>query len=203
VTRDERLDLIDRLRRANIDSTVEIERRAAAREADPYSEIERLMADARFTKDDSDFVYTEPASGRGSPPVEKSGSDVLMYRTHYENSQTLVPGHDADPSGDDEVWAALEKFTRATAKALGDDAASLAELRRKLAGVDRHIANLESENRELKGLLASTLKQLDKLESNGTGYMVRLSRLEGLMHGKLDHLAKLADAAGLLPRGWS
>jgi len=86
---------------------------------------------------------------------------------------------------------------------LGDDAASLAELRRKLAGVDRHIANLESENRELKGLLASTLKQLDKLESNGTGYMVRLSRLEGLMHGKLDHLAKLADAAGLLPRGWS
>jgi hypothetical protein len=72
MTRSEREALIERLQAANVDSTVEIERRQAEREADPNAMQELLLADRRVTRDENDLAFGDPADGRGSPPVSEN-----------------------------------------------------------------------------------------------------------------------------------
>ena len=101
MTRSEREALIERLQAANVDSTVEIERRQAEREADPNAMQELLLADRRVTRDENDLAFGDPADGRGSPPV---------------SAPEPAARHDAEPS-DGELMQALDRFADATTKA--------------------------------------------------------------------------------------
>ena len=79
--------MIERLQRENAEACERIAERIARRERDPSGELERLMADQRFTHDQSDLIYTSPVEPVGSPPA----------RTQPER----FPGSGAEPSGDD------------------------------------------------------------------------------------------------------
>lgn len=90
MTREERFWLMDRLARDNAESRANIAERQRQREADPFSEREMLVADARFTKDNSDLVYTDPVASEDDEPE-------LVYKT-YDNSEpaTAPQSIDAD-----------------------------------------------------------------------------------------------------------
>jgi hypothetical protein len=208
MTRDEREALIDKLQAANAASIDELARRQAAREADPNSELERLMADARFTRDQSDLVYSEPVEPLASPSGEEPGDQGIIYK-RYENRAALYdPAASGEPSGGDEVWGALDRFTGATAKALDDD--------------DRRIAALERENAELRRRLdlkderdrtvAERSARVSQLQAENTvarreaeraqldkaldQYRTRVDRLERELGMLLRYIG------GDLPRGW-
>ena len=114
MTRSEREALIERLQAANVDSTVEIERRQAEREADPNAMQELLLADRRVTRDENDLAFGDPADGRGSPPVSENDDRGILYR-RYDN-RALYDGPD-DGDGGGELMQALDRFADATTKA--------------------------------------------------------------------------------------
>jgi hypothetical protein len=132
VTRDEREAFLERLQQQNAESIAAIERRIAAREADPNSELERLMADQRFTKDESDLVYSEPVGS--SPPSPAT----ILYR-RYENPLPPGPEPDGDPS---EFEQAVDKFAATVERALADDARELTDLRTKVATLEGKVETL-------------------------------------------------------------
>src|SRR5262249_18560355 len=79
-----------RLASETAESRANIAERQRQREADPFSEREMLVADARFTKDNSDLVYTDPVASEDDEPE-------LVYKT-YDNSEpaTAPQSIDAD-----------------------------------------------------------------------------------------------------------
>ena len=176
MTRSEREALIERLQAANVDSTVEIERRAAAREADPFSASEMMLADARDTHASGDLHYTDPADGGGSPPVSENDDRGILYR-RYDN-RALYDGPD-DGDGGGELMQALDRFADATTKALDDDARKLAELR--------------AENVEVKGLLADALAKVGKLEGRLDEADTKLRNMAADVDAeRKDHLARMS-----------
>jgi hypothetical protein len=139
--------MIERLAQQNDESAAEIARREAAREADPNSELERLMADQRFTKDESDFVYTEPV---GSPAVSESDDVGIIYRRYDNGALPPAPAPEPHPFGvDPELGDAIDKF---------------AEADRRLLDLEKENAELRAENVEVKGLLRDALERFSKLE---------------------------------------
>jgi hypothetical protein len=142
MTREERLDLIDRLQRANDESRVEIARRVAAREANPFGEAEQLLADCRLTHDPSDLMYSAPPEPE--PLVEKSGEADIIYRRYDGNATAGLP------EDDPELVEALDRFAAA--------------VENRLLDLERENTELRGENIEVKGLLRDALEKFSKLE---------------------------------------
>jgi hypothetical protein len=192
MTRDERLDLMDRLQRENAESRMRSEERTRQREADPIAY--------------DDFVRSEPI---GAAPMRKSGAHGLVYRTNANGAQApAAAAVFAQSSETDEAWNAwlrghLDIERVALMRGFGE--AVYRYVQEKLIERDRALAELRAENIELKAMLADALKRLDaELEvarrdrAAAHALTVRLARLEGLFAGRMSQLAAFADAHGVL-----
>jgi len=151
--------LIERLQRENDEARKRIAERQAAREADPYSELERLMAD---TRDASDVVYTERAAdGQGDAPVLKSAEPDILYRRYDGNASAGAPEPD---------WSAWEAWLAGHLNNLRDEMVDgFAEGMVKFFGqkrheIDRELAVLRNENAELRGMLGTVLTRLGQTD---------------------------------------
>jgi len=153
MTPDERLERIAELQREADEGRARIAERIARRDRDPGGELERLMADQRFTHDQSDLIYTSPVEPVGSPPARKNDEPHIIYRRYDGAQPERFPGSGAEPSGDDPSFEeAVDKFSAACET-------RFAELDDELAARDRRIAELERANIELKAKL-DTLFQI-------------------------------------------
>jgi len=101
MTPDERLERIAELQREADEGRARIAERIARRDRDPGGELERLMADQRFTHDQSDLIYTSPVEPVGSPPARKNDEPHIIYRRYDGAQPERFPGSGAEPSGDD------------------------------------------------------------------------------------------------------
>src|SRR6516162_1190238 len=81
MTPDERLERIAELQREADEGRARIAERIARRDRDPGGELERLMADQRFTHDQSDLIYTSPVEPVGSPPARKNDEPHIIIRS--------------------------------------------------------------------------------------------------------------------------
>ena len=132
----EHLDLIDKLQRDNADSEASIAERVAAREADPNSAREQLLADRRVTGDDADLAFTEPTDGTSDDPD-------IVYKT-YDNSVPPEPAED---------------WTDTVSKAIGLVTANeRMVLREELRQRDERITRLEAQVEMMTMLLGNTAK---------------------------------------------
>jgi hypothetical protein len=163
VTRDERLDLIDRLKAANAEARERIRQREEERERNPHAMQELLLADSRITKDASDLVFTDPSDEpEPSPLVQKSADPDIVYRRYENNAQAASP-EPPDWSGW-ETWLkghldlVREELIDATAEGMvkffGD----------KQRAIDLALAALKGENADLKRMLADALVRLGQNE---------------------------------------
>ena len=144
MTADERLERIAELQRANAEASERIAEHQRQREADPCSEIERMMADDRLTHERGDLIYTTPPDGQGDAPVQKSDAPASLVYKRYENALPPVPEPEPEPSGDD--WMdGIAEFT-------------VEYVRQKLAERDARIAKLETQVDMLTRLLAPPKK---------------------------------------------
>ena len=162
MTRSEREALVERLQAANVDSTVEIERRAAAREADPFSAREMMVADARDTHASGDLHYTGPADDEGSPPVrENDAPGGLVYR-RYENAPAASPEPDWSPW---ENWlkAHLDNLREELVDGMAEGMAGY--FAQKRLEIDRELAVLRNTNADLRQMLGDTLKRLEQADT--------------------------------------
>jgi hypothetical protein len=94
----ERLNRIAELKQKADAGRARIAARVAAREADPFSEIEQLLADRRLTKDENDLGYTRPVR---ASLVRKSDPGGLLYRITDNNAPASDRGADDGPSDTD------------------------------------------------------------------------------------------------------
>jgi hypothetical protein len=154
--------MIERLQRENAEACERIAERIARRERDPSGELERLMADQRFTHDQADLIYTSPAEPEPSPPVGKSGDQGLVYR-RYDGAQ---PAARAEPGGD---WSGWETWMQGHLDILRQEMIDgVAEgimtlIQRERDAFDRKLAALKAESIELKGMLGDALKRCDQV----------------------------------------
>jgi hypothetical protein len=161
--------MIERLQAANVESTVEIERRQAERERDPFAFDDHLR--------DERGAEPEP-----SPPVSENDEPLVLYRRYDGNA--LYDGPD-DGDGGDELMQALDRFADATTKALADDA--------------RRIAELRAENVEVKGLLRDALEKFSKLEGKLDDALKRLEQTDAKLRNmaadvdaeRKDHIGRM------------
>jgi hypothetical protein len=201
VTRDERLDLIDRLKRENDEARERLRQRQEEREQNP-----ELMDDylRECDREPVRAVY-----------VEREASAGLLYREHHNEALQAAPVADAGAS-DWNTWFSrswenhIKAERQVVAEGIGEALLETRkELRQEHAAAlverDRRISALESEVRELTRKLAVSDDKLKDMRDDLKGsraLVVRLARLEGLFAGKMNQLASFADAAGTLPRGW-
>ena len=203
VDQNARLDRIDELQRQIDEGRERIRQRQEERERNPELMDDHLRAERDC--EPAGTAYTQ----REAPAAD------LVYR-RYEGAPTpaataetatadwnawFTAGFDAHYAP--ECEALIELLTESIAEFVTEYVGG------KLVERDREIDVLKGELRETKAMLADVLKQFeqhktfaDKLEADRTGLKVRLARLEGMFHGKLNQLAQVADHAGLLPRGW-
>jgi hypothetical protein len=199
MTREQRLNLIDRLQAANAASLDELARRQEERAADPNSELEWLMADQRFTRDQSDLIYSDPAAEpEPSPPVEKSGAPHVIYR-RFETPLPVAAGvaraalYATDPPAEeDELADAVDKFAQAVEN-------RLAELEGELVKRDRQISELRGECVEVQGLLRNVLGKLAALETVAKGFSAKVDSERKDREALFASLeTKLAELRGIL-----
>ena len=142
-------------------------------------------------------------------PMRKSDADGVMYRTTEQNAQVAAPAAVSEPSdADGRLFG--DWRDQALAENLGVIIAETrkelrAEYNKALVVRDKRIVGLERQIHELRGKLNAVSAELEAANRDRAAthaLTVRLARLEGLFAGKMSHLAGLADAAGLLPRGY-
>jgi hypothetical protein len=113
MTRDERLELIAKLKADNEASMAELERRAAEREADPAKMHRYLYGDAvdrRDSGDDGDLAFSAPLE-------RKSGSPAgLVYREQEDGLLPFPEPVDEACGDNDPIPEALDEFSAATAE---------------------------------------------------------------------------------------
>ena len=166
--------MIERLQAANAESAAEIERRREQRESDPagHDRAEREHNAAVVSHDT--LRGEEWAGAIRDAPVQKLGSDELVYRRHENNEQTSAAASlrteifAADPPAEDEFETAIDKFSEATANALADDARRIVALERELVTRDAKIARLEGKLDMLCQLLGTDTAR-KKLWTPGDG----------------------------------
>jgi len=147
MTRHEREQRIAELREQIAEGEARIEERRRAREENPFSEIERMTADQRFTKDTSDLVYTEPVDEPvASPPIRKNDEPATIYRRYDPSPETPSNGGAPSFSDDEELVAAFDKYSDAIEHRFID-------LERELVTRDEKIARLEAKVETLTALL--------------------------------------------------
>ena len=166
---------IEQLRRENDEALARIEERQAAREADPYSEQDELFADA------------EPV---GAALVERQAAgNGLLYRTHETPlPRVLQPDAGASDGLDQQTFA----------RALGETIAhertrERRERDQELAARDRKLADLQSENLELKSPVRDVLAKLQATDEKVRNFLIDLER-ERRERGELE--LKMADLRG-------
>jgi len=131
----DRLERIAELKRQADQGRERIRQREEERERNPNAMQEHLLADARITKNPTDYCFSDPI---GELPVSKTDEPAIIYRRYDGNASAPAPEPEPEPSDDDDEFAdAFDRFSEATADALVDDA--------------RRIAELERANAELKG----------------------------------------------------
>jgi hypothetical protein len=146
MTREDRLERIDRLARENADSRDHIAERERQREADPALEQDHLMASA----------LSQPGTMDAAPSGE------VIYK-RYHRSEAVQTEHD---------WSGWEAWLRKNldnertqtlaivTEALG---IAIAETRKEVREEMRtEMRTLAAENRELKGLLGDVLARFDE-----------------------------------------
>jgi hypothetical protein len=196
---------IEQLQRANAASLAELEQREWRREMDPFVEQEQLFAEA------------QPVGGA---PVSETNDRGILYRRYDGDApaRALQASSDTDFSGWERWMEGHLANERAevldvVSKAMGEVVVTIRQERESaLRDRDRKLADLQAENHELRSMLGDVLKRIDALAADvetareareaSTALVVRLARLEGLFQGKMSHLIGLADAAGMLPRGY-
>jgi hypothetical protein len=213
----ERLARIRELQEQADEGRARIAERERQREEDPLG-FDR-PADRRLTNDPHDLIFGESREPLESPPVKRNGGAGGLVYKRFQTQPAPAPEPQPDYSGweqwlrghlDIERQATREEFEGALVEIMGELRKDWhAQHNKALIVRDRRIAALEGELREVKGLLADTLKRFDqnrtyteKLEADRVGLKTRLARLEGVFAGRMTQLAGIADAAGLLPRGY-
>jgi hypothetical protein len=130
--RTERLERIKELKEEADAGRQRIAERQAARESDPFSE---QVADARFTRDGGDLIYTEPTTAGDDPEV--------IYKVYDNSEQASTQG--------------AEDWTDVVAKVVGTVTAhERLALRKELTKRDEKIAKLEAQVEMLVALLGKT-----------------------------------------------
>ena len=147
MTAEERLAKIQELQESSERLRASIEERKRRRLEDPFSEHERMLADARFTKDETDLVFTEPA---GSPPMQRGDREGVLYRTYDPNER--APAAADDGPSDDEAYPPLSELHEAIAEFV------VTWTERKLAPCHERIAKLEAQVEMLTALLGQKRK---------------------------------------------
>jgi hypothetical protein len=174
MTSEERLELIDRLKREADEGRERIAALAAAREADPFRHEE--PADQRITKDANDLLYTDAHEPVGSPHMRANvDARGLVYKT-METPLPAVPEPVLDISDGEPAVTA-----EAVGIALGDIAFEVKrQMQEEVAGEllkrDRRISELEGELRELKGFVSGILAALGPGPSDKSAGVVNLRR---------------------------
>jgi hypothetical protein len=138
MTRDERLDLIDRLRAEADAGRERIAERERARESDPIAFDDWCRAERSV----------EPI--RSAPMAETELPDII-YRTYAPDAPEPAP--EPETAAFDEA-ALLETVARGSAEAV------MTLIQRERRTYDRRIATLEGELREVKGMIGSVLALL-------------------------------------------
>jgi hypothetical protein len=142
---EERLDLIDELRRKTDERRENIRRREEAleaeREADPCKMQDRLIAEH-----DQWMAQHEP---QGSPPVSETDDAGLLYRSYDNSALETALEPEPEPFDQDTLADSVAKFV-------------ITRIRRERVVYDRKIAGLEGELREVKGMLGAVLQLLGK-----------------------------------------
>jgi hypothetical protein len=152
MTKDERLDLIDRLRRENDEGRERIRQRQEERESNPELEQDYLLAE-------------RPGA---SPLVTREAPQGIRYRQHENNAPAPAPSGDT-------AWSAWEGWLNGHLNILRQEMAgivseaigiALAETRKEVeAEFERKLAALRTENAELKGRLGEVFAKLNGVES--------------------------------------
>jgi hypothetical protein len=172
-----------------------IEARRRAREADPFAYDDHLGAERSVEPERDAYVQQNDA---GAGLVFKRMDDALLGAPQPERS----------PSGDDEAWTALERFTTTTADALDEDGRRIAALERENAELRRRLDLKDERDRTVaeRSARVSQLQAENTIAQREAGraqldlaladYRTRLDRLETQLGMLLRYLG------GDLPRGW-
>jgi hypothetical protein len=184
----ERLEMIERLKAEADEGRQRIAEREQARESDV------LAFD--------DWVRSEP---QASPPVQKSdGAPDLLYRTN-ENALVTAGHNGGTPftATGDEDWSGWENWLQTrmvaerrevlnqVAKIVGEFASEY--VHGKLVPLKREIADLRTENAEVKRMLGEALTQFPKVEAEAKSFAEMLD-LECKNHDHTVHKFELALA---------
>jgi hypothetical protein len=160
MTREERLDLIERLQVDNDESRERAEERRRQREADPLKMNDFIMAAAMVaTKDAGDLHFTQPVETPRSEPL--GALYVRQIDGPPENAAAHAARADTVPSDvedwRDEVARSMAEVVIATRRELR------AEYAKALAMRDRRITKLEAQNTLLRGKLDDALKKIESV----------------------------------------
>ena len=164
----EREQLIERLQHDNDAARQRLAEQERQREQDPALMQDHLLAaDVRATFNPGDLMFTAPTSGEdegapaGAPYTRKTDPRRRMVFKTREDAQAPAGVAVQAPSDGNAtpLYGRDGTFTRQLGMLV-------AEMRREwrddLVERDRKIAELEAENREIKGLLADALKHSDQ-----------------------------------------
>jgi hypothetical protein len=149
--------LLDLLAEQIAEGRARIAEREAELQADPGKLVARQIAEEQE-------VMRRDAIG-GSP-VSKTGPADIIYRRYDNEPLDAAPNEGGDGWERWERWFAdrfaghHEPERKAIIEATADFVNEM--FRRERTTVDRRIATLEGELREVKGILATTLRQLDQ-----------------------------------------
>jgi hypothetical protein len=168
MTPEKRLQQISELADANERAYAEIERRAAAHEADPLGfDAVMLLADRRVTGDESDLCYGDATDTPVGSPYMRRSPDVrgLVYRTR-DDAMAPAPQPAPAPSNGNGIFGDWRDDH--LAKNLGVIIATLrkewrAEIERERGRYERKLAELQGENAELRHMLDTSGKAVSRL----------------------------------------